>query len=320
MLQPILFASRIQRFMRTGSVRSGPYLRYRDYLRTTPSNHSCGLFNLTIDFELGWSRTRGSKGPTRPVESLRRGRLARERLPELLQLSTRFEIPLTFAVVGHVAVTDCQAHRPPPAFTPYWLGEDWFAVDPRSSLLKSREFYGHDLVRRIIQERVGHEIASHSFSHVDLGDDATTEEAARFEIEESYRILAGLGAPPATFVFPGNRPGFLQLVREGGFQIYRQNRNGPVTEDAHGLWQFPLGFWLSPRAVSPSEIIALLHIAMERKVLVNFYCHLYEFPSRRSLVEFFQPVFACVGRNQQSGRIEARTMRSIVESSNRRMQ
>jgi hypothetical protein len=71
--------------------------------------------------------------------------------------------------------------------------------------------------------------------------------------------------------------------------------------------------------VSPSEIIALLDIAMERKVLANFYCHLYEFPSRRSMAEFLRPVFACVGRNQQRGRIEARTMRAIVDISNRRV-
>jgi peptidoglycan/xylan/chitin deacetylase (PgdA/CDA1 family) len=319
MLQPILIASRIQRFMRTGSIRSGPYRRYRDYLRGAEGSADHAFFNLTIDLELGWSRTRGSKSPTPPAESLRRGRSARERVPDLLALCADLAMPLTFAVVGHVALGDCREHRKPPAFAPYWLGEDWFAVDPRSTLVESQEFYGQDLVRQIIQDRVAHEIASHGFSHVDLGDDATTEEAARFEVDESFRILSALGAAPATFVFPGNRPGFVQLVKERGFFIYRSHRNGRLATDAHGLWQFPLGFWLSPRAVSPEEVIELIDIAIERKTVVNFYCHLYEFGSRQNLINFLRPVFAYVRENERGGRIEARTMRSIVEISQGRV-
>jgi peptidoglycan/xylan/chitin deacetylase (PgdA/CDA1 family) len=319
MLQPILFASRIRRFMRTGSIRSGPYLRYRDYLSRVAGSSDHAFFNLTIDLELGWSRTRGSNSPTPLAESLRRGRLARERVPDLLELCADLTIPLTFAVVGHVAISDCRAHRPPPAFAPYWLGHDWFAVDPRSSLSESEEFYGEDLVRQIMQNRVVHEVASHGFSHLDLGDDATTEEAARFEIDESFRILSTLGLPPATFVFPGNRPGFVHLVKQHGFFIYRSQCNARLAIDALGLWQFPLGFWLSPRAVSPEEVIDLVDTAIERKALVNFYCHLYEFGSRQSLINFFRPVFAYVRKNECGGRIEARTMRSIVEMSQRRV-
>jgi peptidoglycan/xylan/chitin deacetylase (PgdA/CDA1 family) len=289
-------------------------LHYLDYLQRTSGHSTRGLFNLTIDLELAWSRARRGDGATSLAESLRRAGLARKRVPELLQLSGDFSIPLTFAIVGHVAVADCQAHSKLPAFTPHWLGEDWFAIDPRSELRQNPDYFGYDLVQQIVQDSVGHEIASHGFSHVDLADDATTEETAGFEINESFRILSGLGKKPVTFVFPQNRPAFLHLLKECGFQIYRHSENSAIERDQLGLWRFPLGMWVSPRGVSPDEIVRSLQIAMDRKLLVNFWCHLYEFENRQQLIDFFMPIFACIRENQEKGFIEARTMRSVVDT------
>jgi peptidoglycan/xylan/chitin deacetylase (PgdA/CDA1 family) len=316
MTNPGLFARRIYRFSRSGSIRSKPYLQYVDYLLRTPSRYGRAFFNLTIDLELGWSRSRQAHGATSVAESLRRGRLARRRSPDLLRLSADFEIPMTYAVVGHVAVADCDSHRQPPVFIPYWLGEDWFALDPHSHLEKNNDYYGQDLVKQIVDDPIGHEIASHGFSHVDLGDDATTLEIARFEITESSRILSGLAKKPATFVFPENHQAFLYLLKDAGFRIYRTGQNQPVQKDGFGLWQFPVGFWLSPEGVSSDEIIHLVSVAIERKVLVNFFCHLHEFESKQQLVNFFKPIFAWISENQLRGRIKASTMRSVVEAIN----
>jgi peptidoglycan/xylan/chitin deacetylase (PgdA/CDA1 family) len=291
-------------------------LQYADYLANASRPYTGALFNLTVDLELGWSRSRQADGSTGLRESLRRSRLARGRLPDLLRLSADFNIPVTYAVVGHLAVAQCESHREPPPFSPYWLGEEWYALDPHSDLEKDKDFYGQDLVQQILEEPVGHEIASHSFSHVDLADDATTSEIALFEITESFRVLSGLGNKPVTFVFPENRRAFLELLKDTGFRIYRDDENTPVQKDLLGLWQFPVGFWLSPKGVSADEIIGLIALAIQGKLLVNFFCHLHEFESTPQIQKFFRPIFAYIDENQRRGRIEARTMRSIVEAIN----
>ena len=193
---------RLARLAATGSSASRELTRYRAFLRQG-GHYPGAFFNLTIDFELAWSRARRGDGSTTGEEALERSRRARSNLPALLRLCEEFELPLTFAVVGHVALRECD-HRDPPAFAPSWNGGDWYAVNPRQSLDVDGDYYGADLVQAIQESPVGHEVASHGFSHVNLGDDETTTEVARFELDESYRILSRLDPQLSTLVFPKN--------------------------------------------------------------------------------------------------------------------
>ncbi|HET8579916.1 MAG TPA: polysaccharide deacetylase family protein [Nitrospiraceae bacterium] len=231
---------------------------------------------------------------------------------EFLRLSDAYGIPVTFAIVAHVAIADCASHREPPRFEPRWLGEDWFAVDPRSSLERDTNYYGLDLVQEILSSERRHEIASHGFSHVDLADDTTTPEVAAYEISESSRILRRLDDQLTTFVFPNNRPAFVNLVKDAGFTIYRNDVNGEIERDAAGLWKFPRGLWLSPLMCSPREMIELVGVAVRQRRLVNVWCHLHEFGSGDVLRGFLEPVFGCVERSRRKGFLRVDTMRGIV--------
>ncbi len=305
-------ARKTYRLVATGSTRSEPYRKYATYLQNGRGTHREGLFNLTVDLELGWSRARRGSRSTTVAESLERSRSARHVFEEFLHLSDAYMVPVTFAVVGHVAVANCASHREPPTFRPAWLGEDWFAIDPQTNLHRNPHYYGLDLVEKILSSVQKHEIASHSFSHVDLGDDDTTPEVAAFEIAESFRILRHLDHRLTTFVFPNNRPAFVNLLREAGFTIYRNRLNGELERDAAGLWKFPLGLWLSPLTCSAREVIELVDVAIHRKRLMNIWCHLYEFGSRQSLRGFFEPILRFVSGSRRRGTLEVNTMRGIV--------
>jgi len=304
---------RIRRLVLTGSRSTRDLGRYVDYLRAS-APYDAAYFNLTVDFELGWSIARRAERSTSLRRSLWRSRRARENFPALLEVSDEFGIPLTIACVAHLALSDCSRHNVPPRFRPSWARDDWYAVDPGLDLARSRHYYGLDLVATALKSKVDHEIASHGFSHVDLGDAETTQEVARFEIDESFRILKDVQPELSTFVFPKNHSSYIDLLRGAGYAIYRGDENAPIARDGVGLWRFPLGLWFAPIAASGREYAAAVAEGVRNRQVVNFYCHLYEFASPRELARFARPVFRAVAESRDRGEITPATMRTIVNA------
>jgi hypothetical protein len=307
-----LLARRLLRFLKTGSIEAREVQEYSEFIKSNPDSYRTAFFNLTIDFELAWSRARRRNISTTSTESLIRARRARASFPCLIELTIKYDIPVTIAPVAHVAMSDCASHETPPKFKPSWTNSDWFSVDPKTNLSKNKDYYGFDLMEKVLESDVGHEIASHGFSHIDLSDEETTKEVAEYEIAESYRILKQIDQGLSTFIFPNNRPEFLEFLGQVGYTIYRGKENKTVAKDNFGLWCFPRGLWLSPYAASPKEINELISLATQKKQLVNLWCHLYEFRNAEQLINFFNPIFEFIKRKQAEGSLEVGTMRSII--------
>ncbi len=303
----------ILRLIKTGSPHTKDYRAYHAYLKDSTSVLPKGFFNLTIDFELAWSRARRGGSVMSVKESLERSRRARMLIPVLLELSEKYSLPITFATVAHVALAEC-SHRVPPKFRPFWAEEDWYDRDPRSSLAMDKDYYGADLLEKIVASKMAHEIASHSFSHIDIGDSETTREAAVFEIKESYDILKKIYPGLTTFIFPNNHPAYTDILKETGYGIYRIKRNHPISKDEQGLVQFPVGLWLSPQAFSSHDLTKFIDIGGKQRQIVHFWCHLYEFSSERGLREFFEPLFSHIEMSRKAGIIDALTIKDIVHS------
>lgn len=311
-----LMMRKAYRFLKTGSPQVEDYSKYLKFLTESQFEYKKSFFNLTIDFELAWSRARRGDGVIDKKESLERSRRTRLLLPTLLSLSEKYKIPITFATVAHLALRDCSGHKVPPDFHPRWINDDWYAIDPHSRLALDKDYYGTDLLEEILRSSVRHEIASHSFSHVDIADSETTREVAVFEVKESFDLLKKINTNLTTFVFPNNKVAHTELLKEAGFTIYRSHSNDKIRRDNLGLFQFPLGLWLSPKAFYPKDLIKLIDISAKRKQLINFWCHLFEFDSGKQLMDFFEPIFAYIELSRKNGIIEAFTMRDIVKTLN----
>jgi peptidoglycan/xylan/chitin deacetylase (PgdA/CDA1 family) len=167
-----------------------------------------GSVVLSIDAELGWGF------PDTPIP-MERVNAARSGWRELLGLLDAYDVPATWAVVGHLFLDDCDGtHRSHPA------GPDHFSIE-RTSLADRPDLrYCPDLIDLVRDADVDHELASHTFSHVMFGAEETTTEMARTELEWAIEAAADHDSM-RSFVFPRNSVGHRDVLAEWGFDAYR---------------------------------------------------------------------------------------------------
>lgn len=168
-----------------------------------------GIVSLSI--ELGWGmHDRGeyshlSNDRTRESTALKR----------LLDLSDTHEIPITFAVVGHLFHDDCSGHHRGP------YPDTWWSEDPGTDRFTDPLFYAPDLVKEIENRPVNHEIATHTHSHI-LADETTNEELA-FELSEVEEVHTEFGIPsPSSIVMPRHQHPDYSIVADHGIDTIRR--------------------------------------------------------------------------------------------------
>jgi peptidoglycan/xylan/chitin deacetylase (PgdA/CDA1 family) len=178
-----------------------------------------GTVVLSVDAELGWG--------FHDYETPPRDRLAAARSGwrTLLDLLDRYELPATWAVVGHLLLADCDGRHddhPAPA--------DWFAHERGSDRMPRRYRFADGLVTAIQEASVDHDVGSHTFSHVEFGAPETTRELARAEVAASIESARERDLPVRSFVFPRNNVGHLDALAAYGVRCYR----GPRAFDPSG--------------------------------------------------------------------------------------
>lgn len=177
-----------------------------------------GSVVLSLDAELGWGFHDLESPPQRRVESGRRG------WSVMLEQLSEFEIPATWGVVGHLLLDSCDGrHADHPA------PEGWFERERTDWRDREDLRFGSDLVCDLLDSDVGHEFASHSFSHVLFGDPTTDRDLAVAELERSREIAAEWEQSIDSFIYPRNDIDHRDVLAEQGFTAYRgrtPNRHG----------------------------------------------------------------------------------------------
>ena len=169
-----------------------------------------GSVVISIDAELGWGFHDLESPPTARLESGRRG------WQVLLDQLEEFDVPTTWAVVGHLMLPSCDGeHADHPA------PEGWFERERGEWADREELRFCPDLVRAVLESPVDHELACHSFSHVLFGDTDTTRELARAELERSLEIADDWGLSLESFVYPRNDVAHRDVLAETGFTAYR---------------------------------------------------------------------------------------------------
>ncbi|MDZ5810212.1 polysaccharide deacetylase family protein [Halorubrum sp. AD140] len=171
-----------------------------------------GSVVLSLDAELGWGHHDLPSPPADRVEAGRNG------WRDSLDLLDEYDVPATWAVVGHLFLHDCDGrHNSHP--TP----EEWFARERRAWSDRRELRFAPNLVAAIADADADHEIGCHTFSHVEFGDPRTTPEIARAELVASLEAAAAASIQPemTSVVFPRNSVGHRDVIAQCGFTCYR---------------------------------------------------------------------------------------------------
>jgi len=223
-----------------------------DWRRFIPEPYSAVIL-IQADFEMAWA-SRWSKRFRGNIQGvLEMARRERKNMSQILDLCDRFNIPVTWATVGHLLLDNCQRqngkihHDIPqlPEFeNEYWKfsGQDWFEHDPGTDVARDPEWYAPDLVKDILRRETKHEIGCHTFSHIDCRDGICPPELMQIELRECKKLAKRWGMELKSFVHPGHTIGNLDVLADEGFSNYRtdyRNVLGYPKDNRNGFWELP---------------------------------------------------------------------------------
>lgn len=285
------------------------------------------VFTLSADFELAWA-WRFSKGCDDPVKlALKKARLARANMPELIQLCDQYKVPVTWATVGHLFLEECSCGNglPHPDMkrighfeNGYWkfAEGDWYKNDPCSNVKDAPEWYCPDLLDMIEKSPVNHEIGCHTFSHIDCRDGVCPPEVFRQEMEECQKLAKQRGIDLKTFIYPAHTVGNVKELPALGFSNYRTNLGnilGYPVKHENGLWEIKSSFQLEWRKDwSPEYHIKRTNTIIDRAIKNNSVCHFWFHPSfEREYVEEVLPA-VLDHLNKRRNDIQITTMEDYV--------
>jgi peptidoglycan/xylan/chitin deacetylase (PgdA/CDA1 family) len=204
---------------------------------------------ISVDFEMAWA-WRYSKTLADAVAT---GLRERENVPILLDVFDNYGIRATWATVGHLFLERCTkkngyAHpelRRIPHFKDHWHFKtgDWYDHDPCTTLQNAPAWYGADLIDRILEAKVNHEVGSHTFSHLNCRDRICPPAVMEDEIALCCRLAGEKGLRLKSMVFPGGTNGNYAVLKKYGFTNYRYNDPDwdmfYPERDTCGLWRLP---------------------------------------------------------------------------------
>jgi peptidoglycan/xylan/chitin deacetylase (PgdA/CDA1 family) len=159
---------------------------------------------ISVDARLGWGR---HAAPAPPVERIA---AARDGWRALVELFDTFDVPVTWAVVGHLLLTECDGEHE--GYPDGWFARDRGGWGGDRGLLEAPA-----LVDAVLDSGPDHELAAHTFSNVAFAE--ASRELARREVINAIRAAHDRGLEPRTFVFPG-QPVHRDLLAEWGFSAY----------------------------------------------------------------------------------------------------
>ncbi len=181
-------------------------------------------FVLSLDTELAWG-TFDKGGATRYKKHLG---ATRGEIQKLLGLLEKYEIPATWAIVGHLFLRECNSATVgedphPDVLTPRysWYPYHWHHMDPGSNRESAPFWYGDDVVEAIRNAKPAHDVGCHTFSHVIMNDPAVTHAIATSQVRKCCDLAHAQGITLRSFIFPRHGIAHLDVINENGFTSYR---------------------------------------------------------------------------------------------------
>lgn len=194
-----------------------------------------GSFTLSLEVEFGWGLIQYDR---MDILSHRR-RQETETLKRLLSVCEKYDIRISFDVVGHLFLdSPLESYDGP-------HNDGWFSNIPKTGVEADPEFYAPDLIQLIRESPVDHEICTHTFSHIEMGN--VSEEVIQWELAKVREIHNAAGLPrPRSLVPPTHDRPERHHLREHGIQAvrvpqYRTPEANPPPTRAHQLYDIMSG-------------------------------------------------------------------------------
>jgi peptidoglycan/xylan/chitin deacetylase (PgdA/CDA1 family) len=295
------------------------------------------VFSLSLDIELAWAFILNSQ--QRALNRLRNdpgnGRGA---IVSLLKLLEKYDVPATWAVVGNLFLGLAGAgeliQREMPQFTEGWLDWDFY-----SSLHGNALYFGRDIVEKVLASPVKHEIGLHSFFHIPFS--LCSQEVARAEVELGIKAAEMFGLSPRSFVFPQNRIGHTDVLKEYGFTIYRSKNRGQSRRWEHkfiirkyngllgqfvtlpvspsykdGIWELPSSMCFSGNPLLNLGYLSRTKFWLNQAIRSNRVFHIWLHPWSLSvdkgLTNELENFLALVAQRRDKGKLEVMTMGQLA--------
>jgi hypothetical protein len=276
----------------------------KDLRRFIPEGYKAVCL-ISVDFEQAWAYLHSKKSKANATLF---GIQTRSNIPKILDLCDKFNVPVTWATVGHLFLDSCTAEnglkhgnleRIPHFENEFWKFQegDWFDNDPCTDFQTNPEFYGSNLINEILKRKVKHEIACHTFSHIDCSDKRCPAEVFQDEITECLSLAKSKGIEMKSFVHPGHEIGHLNELFELGFESYRTNFGdtlGIPEKHKSGLWELKNSAELAYRKnwsekLNTYKFVQIMNRAVKYRKVIVFWFH----PIMDSLTldKVIEPVF-----------------------------
>jgi len=176
--------------------RNPQVIKTHDWKKFVPEPYE-SVITISADFELAWAPRYSKRFVNAKENALFLARRERRNLPVLLKYCDHYNIPITWATVGHLFLESCKkingVEHPDIVQlsgyeNKYWkfTGNNWFEYDPCSNYKDAPEWYAPDLIDLILKSKTLHEIGCHTFSHIDCRDEVCSDEVFRSETGRSW--------------------------------------------------------------------------------------------------------------------------------------
>jgi peptidoglycan/xylan/chitin deacetylase (PgdA/CDA1 family) len=284
-----------------------------------------GALCISADFEMSWAWRYAKNKPEQNI-----GMQERDNFPRLIELSEQYAIPITWAVVGHLFLRDCEKlHRQmkhPEMLRPSYFTNrnwefssgDWYDDDPCTDYVSNPDWYAPDLIQNIMCSSVEHEIACHTFSHIDFSYENCPEELAENEISRCIQVMEKYGLRPRSFIFPGGTIGNYETLIRNGFTTTRY-RKGRLElaypyKNSAGLWVINTSASLEgDPSWSVEYSIKRIKKYIDDAIKNNLVCHLWFHPSANpaTINTIFSEIFRYAQYMNKKGELWIATMKEI---------
>jgi peptidoglycan/xylan/chitin deacetylase (PgdA/CDA1 family) len=282
-----------------------------------------GGFIISADFEMSWAFRFSKKNKN----YLELGRHERENFPKIIALLEKYNIPVTWATVGHLFLESCSKGDHDwmariPHFDDHWkfTQGDWFDHDPYTDHHKDPEWYAPDLIEQIIQSPVPHEIGCHTFSHMDCTYKNCPPLVLDDELKACTLAAEKLGIKLTSLVFPGGTAGNYEILKKHGYRIYRKNIDVDLAypfRDEFGMMITPTSGSFGDNGLgwSSSYFIYRYKKIIDRAIKTSTVAHFWFHPSidTWSLEQVMPEVLKYADQKQEEGKLWIGTMGEMAD-------